>query len=147
MLLTVVTTGSSMNISEAASASGCHYETIRYYERIGLLTKPGRRPNGYRHYTARQVSQLRFIVRSRELGFSLDQIRRLLTLSDDGEQSCTEVEDLARRQLEAVKLRIRDLRRTARELERTLGECAQQSCGSCSILGVLRNGSSLPSAT
>jgi len=127
-----------MNISEAAAASGCHYETIRYYERIGLLAKPGRRPNGYRHYSAREVNQLRFIVRSRELGFGLDEIRRLLALSDDSEQSCTEVEELARRQLDAVKLRIRELRRTARELERTISECAQQSCGSCSILGTLR---------
>ena len=147
MLPTVVTTGSSMKISESAAASGCHYETIRFYERIGLLTKPGRRPNGYRDYTARQVSQLRLIVRSRELGFGLDQIRRLLMLSDDVELSCIEVEDLARRQLEALKLRIRDLRRTARELERTIGDCSHQSCGSCSILGDLRNGSSLPSAT
>jgi MerR family mercuric resistance operon transcriptional regulator len=139
MLKTVATTGSSMNISEAAAASGCHHETIRYYERIGLLTNPSRRPNGYRHYTEQQVDQLRFIVRSRELGFGLEEIRKLLALSDDAQQSCTEVEELARRQLAAVKLRIRELRRTARELERTINECTHQSCGSCSILGALRS--------
>jgi MerR family mercuric resistance operon transcriptional regulator len=139
MLLTVVTTGSSMRISEAAAASGCHYETIRYYERIGLLAKPSRRANGYRHYTAREVEQLRFIVRSRELGFGLEEIRRLLTLSGDAERSCAEVEELARRQLDSVKLRIRDLRRMARELERTISECEGRSCGSCSILGALRS--------
>jgi MerR family transcriptional regulator, mercuric resistance operon regulatory protein len=137
--MTVVTTGSSMNISEAAAASGCHFETIRYYERIGLIAKPGRRPNGYRHYTERDVSQLRFIIRSRELGFGLDEVRKLLTMSDHAERSCSEVDELARRQLDAVKLRIRELRRTARELERTIGECVKQSCGNCSILGALRS--------
>jgi len=139
MLLTVVTTGSSMKISEAAAASGCHYETIRYYERIGLLTKPARQANGYRQYRPREVRQLRFIVRSRELGFGLDEIRSLLKFSDDAERPCTEVEELARRQLNTVKLRIRDLRRIARQLERTISECAHQSCESCSILGALRN--------
>lgn len=128
-----------MKISEAAAASGCHYETVRYYERIGLLTKPERRPNGYRHYTARQLGQLRFIARSRELGFSLDEIRTLLTLSDEGDRSCAEVDELARRQLDTVKHRIRALRRMARQLERTIGECARQSCGNCSILGALRS--------
>jgi MerR family transcriptional regulator, mercuric resistance operon regulatory protein len=128
-----------MKISEAAAASGCHFETIRYYERIGLLARAGRQANGYRHYTGREVEQLRFIMRSRELGFSLDEIRRLLTLSDDAERSCAEVEELARRQLDTVKQRIRDLRRMARELERTISECEQQSCGSCSILGALRS--------
>jgi MerR family mercuric resistance operon transcriptional regulator len=128
-----------MKISEAAAASGCHYETVRYYERIGLLTKPERQPNGYRHYTTRQLGQLRFIARSRELGFSLDETRTLLTLSDDGERSCVEVDELARRQLDTVKHRIRDLRRMARQLERTIGECARQSCGNCSILRALRS--------
>jgi len=139
MLTTVVTTGSSMKISEAATASGCHYETVRYYERIGLVTKPPRRPNGYRYYTARQVSQLRFIVRSRELGFSLEEIRTLLMLADDADRSCAEVDALALRQLDAVKRRIRDLRRLARELEVKLGECVRESCGNCSILGALRS--------
>lgn len=127
-----------MNISEAAAASGCHFETIRYYERIGLIAQPSRRPNGYRHYTTREVDQLRFIIRSRELGFGLDEIRKLLTMSDDAERSCSEVDELARRQLDAVKARIRELRRAARELERTISECARQSCGNCSILGALR---------
>jgi MerR family mercuric resistance operon transcriptional regulator len=71
-----------MKIGEAAAASGCHLETIRYYERVGLLRKAARRPNGYREYRQEEVERLRFIARGRELGFSLEEIRILLRLSD-----------------------------------------------------------------
>jgi MerR family mercuric resistance operon transcriptional regulator len=138
MLRPVATTGSSMRISEAAAASGCHLETIRYYERLGLLPQANRLTNGYRDYGDGDVDRLRFIVRGRDLGFSLEEIRRLLALSASSELSCTEVDRLARQQLAAVNERISELRRMARELKRTIDSCARQSCGECSILGALQ---------
>ena len=138
MLKPVVTTGSSMKIGEAAAASGCHLETIRYYERIGLLPEPARRGNGYRDYTPKEVEQLRFITRGRDLGFSLDEIRTLLKLSERAEMPCDEVDRLARQQLAQVQSRIRELQSMARELERTIVSCAGESCGECAILGALQ---------
>lgn len=128
-----------MKIGEAAAASGCHLETIRYYERMGLLPQANRLTNGYRDYGTSDVERLRFIVRGRDLGFSLDEIRRLLKLSASAELSCGEVDLLARQQLSAVKNRISELRRMARELQRTIDSCARQSCGECTILGALQS--------
>ena len=139
MLEPVATTGSSMKISEAAAASGCHFETIRYYERQGLLPRTNRLTNGYRDYGASDVERLRFIVRGRDLGFSLVEIKRLLQLSASAELSCGEVDQLARQQLAAVKRRINELRRMARELQSTIDSCARESCGECTILGALQS--------
>ena len=71
-----------MKISEAAAARGCHLETIRYYERSGLMPAPARTASGYREYSPTEVDRLRFISRGRELGFSLEEIRSLLSLDD-----------------------------------------------------------------
>ena len=72
-----------MKISQAAEASGCHLETIRYYEKIGLLPHPTRTDSGYRVYTSADIERLRFIARGRDLGFSLEEIRSLLQLASD----------------------------------------------------------------
>ena len=138
MLKPVVTTGSSMKIGEAAAASGCHLETIRYYERIGLLPKAARRANGYRDYGRAEVDRLRFITRGRELGFSLEEVRTLLQLAERTDMSCDDVDRLARQQLAAVRVRIRELQRIGRELQQTIESCVGQSCGKCAILGALQ---------
>jgi len=127
-----------MKISEAAAASGCHLETIRYYERVGLLARTNRLTNGYRDYCKDDIARLRFIVRGRDLGFSIEEIRRLLTLAASADLSCLEVDQLARQQLAAVRKRISELRRMARELEHTIDACERRSCGECSILGTLQ---------
>ena len=131
-----------MKIGEAAAASGCHLETIRYYERVGLLTKAKRRANGYREYRREEVERLRFIARGRELGFSLEEIRTLLRLSERKDMSCEEVDRLARQQLAEVQSRIRELQGMARELKRTIESCVRQSCGECAILGALQRSES-----
>jgi MerR family mercuric resistance operon transcriptional regulator len=128
-----------MKIGQAAAASGCHLETIRYYERIGLLTKAARGENGYREYGTGDVDRLRFITRGRELGFSLDEIRSLLRLAENADLACDEVDQLAREHLAAVQARIAELRRMAKELERTIQSCVGGSCSDCSILGALQN--------
>ncbi len=126
-----------MKIGEAATVSGCHIETIRYYERLGLLPRPMRTSSGYRTYRPEEVDRLRFIARGRELGFSLDEIRSLLTLADDPTLSCRDVDQLARYHLADIQARVRELRRIALELERTIASCAGGKRGRCAILGAL----------
>ncbi|WP_028839817.1 MULTISPECIES: MerR family transcriptional regulator [Thermomonas] len=128
-----------MKISEAAAASGCHLETIRYYERVGLMPKPGRTASGYRVYTETEVDRLRFISRGRELGFSLEEIRSLLRLDDDPAMSCHEVDVIARTHLADIHDRVRKLTRMAKELQRTIDGCAGGKRAQCAILGVLRD--------
>ncbi|WP_084695819.1 MerR family transcriptional regulator [Arenimonas donghaensis] len=134
-----------MKIGEVAAASGCHQETIRYYERIGLLPRPARTAGGYRAYTGQDVERIRFITRGRDLGFSLDEIRSLLRLAEDPELSCEEVDSLARHHLSEIRARQKELQRIARELERTIAGCAGGRRGTCAILKVLQQPASQPS--
>jgi MerR family mercuric resistance operon transcriptional regulator len=127
-----------MKIGEAATASGCHPETIRYYERVGVLPRTVRTDNGYRDYSAEDVDKLRFVTRGRELGFSLDDIRSLLRLAANSRMSCCEADRVARRHLADVRVRMAELRRMAKELERTVKSCAGGSNGTCTILGALQ---------
>jgi MerR family mercuric resistance operon transcriptional regulator len=127
-----------MKISTVAANSGCNLETIRYYERIGLMPPPERTPNGYREYSEADVEQLRFISRGRGLGFSLQEIRSLLRLAQDPGISCSEVDQLARKHLDDILVRLKDLQRMARELERTIDHCGGGQRGECTILDSLR---------
>jgi DNA-binding transcriptional MerR regulator len=91
-----VAQSAGIQIGELARQSGCNIETIRYYERIGLLPAPPRSAGRYRLYDAPDVRRLAFVRRARELGFTLDQVRHLLALSaKDGREACCEVHDLA----------------------------------------------------
>lgn len=127
-----------MKIGAAGAASGCHIETIRYCERIGLLPPPARTTDGYRRYLPKEVEHLRFITRGRKLGVSLEEIRSLLTLSDNPALSCHDVDQLARHDLTDIEQRMRELRRIAREMERTIVSCAGGKRGQCAIPGALR---------
>ena len=127
-----------MKIGEAAATSGCHLETIRYYERIGLLPRTVRAKNGYRDYTAEDVRRMRFVTRGRDLGFSLDDIRSLLRLTANSRLSCAEADRVARRHLADVRERIAELRRMAKELERTIQSCSGGSTADCKIIGALK---------
>ena len=113
-----------VSIGELARVASTKVVTIRYYERIGLLPSPPRTSGNYRAYDREQVSQLRFIRKCRDLGFTLDQVRDLLRLSSRKEQDCTEVDRLAAAHLAAVQAKIADLKRLATELQR-LNNCCQ----------------------
>jgi len=128
-----------VKISEASQASGCHLETIRYYERIGLMPSPTRTGSGYRSYSEQDVERLRFITRGRDLGFSLDEIRSLMRLDQDGDLACEDVTRLAQQHLIDVQERIRDLQRVARELERTIRSCGGGVRTQCTILDALKH--------
>ena len=127
-----------MKISEAATASGCHLETIRYYERIGLISAPARTAGRYRDYSEADVERLCFVARGRDLGFSLEEIRSLLRLAQDPVMSCGEIDQLARQHLNDIRIRIQDLQRMADELERTANSCSGGQRGACTILDTLR---------
>ncbi len=126
-----------MNIGELARAADTKAETIRYYERIGLLPAPPRTGGNYRDYAAAHVSRLSFIRRGRDLGFSIEQIRALLDLADRKEQSCEEVDTIARAHLAEVERKLASLASLRRELETVIGQCRHGTVAECRILEAL----------
>ncbi|MGB3408591.1 MAG: MerR family transcriptional regulator, partial [Jannaschia sp.] len=93
---------SGLTRGDLARATGCNIETIRYYEKIGLLPDPPRTDAGYRIYSAAHATRLRFILRARELGFSMEDIRGLLGLEDGAAPTCAEVKERTERHLADV---------------------------------------------
>ena len=102
-----------MQRAELAQRTGCNLETVRYYEKVGLLPAPPRTPAGYRSYDATHERRVRFILRARELGFALDEIRELLHLADERDQPCADVRAVAAAHLNDVRAKLADLRRMA----------------------------------
>ncbi|MDR6177167.1 MerR family copper efflux transcriptional regulator [Pseudomonas sp. SORGH_AS 211] len=126
-----------MNIGQAAKASGLTAKMLRYYERIGLLAPAGRTDSGYRQYGAEDLRVLAFVRRSRELGFSLEEIRQLLSLWQDRQRASADVKALAKRHIAELDLKIAELTR----LRSTLGElvscCHGDASPDCPILDSL----------
>lgn len=132
------TTGSGpMTRGTVARRTGCNPETVRYYEKIGLLPEPLRTDGGYRQYETGHEQRLRFILRGRELGFSIDDLKSLLALVDRHAVSCGEVERLARKHLESVHSKIADLRRMGRSLGRTIHACSGEDVPECPLIDAL----------
>jgi MerR family mercuric resistance operon transcriptional regulator len=127
----------SMRRGELARQTGCNVETIRYYEKIGLMPEPSRTDAGYRQYQAEHERRLRFIMRGRELGFVIDDLRSLLDLVDRSAVSCGDVEKLAKRHLVAVREKISDLRRMERILSKTLKSCSGDNVPDCPLIDTL----------
>lgn len=126
-----------MLIGAFSERTGCHIETIRYYERIKLLPKPPRSGGGHRLYDREQVKRLVFIRRSRELGFSLDEIRILLRLVDGKRYTCQEVKTITETHLADVKRKIADLRRLQKTLAAISGQCEGGLRPDCPIIDAL----------
>ena len=126
-----------MKIGELGAATGTKVETIRYYEQIGLLPPPARSPSNYRSYGPEHLQRLAFIRRARDLGFPLDQVRELLSLSDDKSRSCEAVDEIARAHLATVKRKVADLGALGKELERLIGQCGHGVIGDCRIIEAL----------
>ena len=123
--------------AQLAKKTGCNLETIRYYEKVALLPEPSRSANGYRVYSPELAQRLTFILRARDLGFKLDEIRSLLTLTDAGTQTCAEVLSNTEKHLTDVRERIADLIRIETELNRLVGLCSRESTPECAILDTL----------
>lgn len=124
-------------IGELARITDTKVETIRYYERIGLLAEPDRTSGNYRAYSNRHMDRLSFIRRARSLGFSLDQVRQLLALADDEERSCEAVDALARQHLYEVDAKLADLSALRRELDRMIRQCRSGTIADCRIIEAL----------
>lgn len=123
-------------IGELSRRTGCNIETIRYYERIGLLPTPLRRGR-YRTYDPADVKRLSFVRRARELGFPIDGVRALLALADGGSASCGDARDLAKAHLNDVRTKIADLRRMEHVLEEAVGRCDAGDSAGCPLLDAL----------
>jgi len=117
--------------------TGCNLETIRYYENIGVMPEPPRTSKNYRAYDESHVGRLRFIMRSRELGFSLEETRGLLSLVDGGAQTCAEVQGVADAHLKSIHKKIRDLRRIERVLSTTVAQCTGDDVPECPVIDAL----------
>jgi MerR family mercuric resistance operon transcriptional regulator len=125
--------GQAMPIGELSRRTGCNIETIRYYERIGLMPVPPRRGR-YRSYGADDVGRLSFVRRARELGFTLDEVRTLLGLAASQQASCAEVRMLAASHLEDVRARIADLKRMERVLAESVRACDAGQDAGCPLI-------------
>jgi MerR family mercuric resistance operon transcriptional regulator len=122
---------------DVARMTGCNLETIRYYEKIGLLLEPPRNAASYRIYDDSHVRRLRFILRGRELGFSIEDIRGLLDLVDGGTQTCSEVKIVTEHHLSDVRTKIADLRRIEVFLAQTAAKCSGAEVPECPVLEAL----------
>lgn len=123
-----------MKIGELASATATKVETVRYYEKIGLLALPARTSANYRAYGNEHLARLSFIRRARDLGFTLEAVRELLTLSDDKARSCEAVDSIARVHLADIERKISDLAALRTELDRVIGSCRKGTVGDCKII-------------
>ena len=127
----------SFGIGELARATGTKVETIRYYERTGLLSAPPRTDGNYRAYAQRHLGHLSFIRRARDLGFSIEQVKALLGLADQRERSCEAVDVIAREHLSEVERKLADLTALRRELTALIGQCRRGTVAECRIIEAL----------
>lgn len=127
----------SLTRGELARATGCNIETIRYYEKTGLMPDPPRTGAGYRIYSAAHATRLRFILRARELGFSMEDVRGLLVLEDGAGPTCAEVKERTERHLADIRSRIADLRRIEIVLAETAARCSGADVSNCPVLDTI----------
>jgi DNA-binding transcriptional MerR regulator len=111
-----------LKIGEVSKRSGVGVEALRFYEKSGLLDKPSRTYSGYRVYGEEVIERLAFIRRAQALGFSLDEIRRIVEDARQGESPCDEVREIVRRRMVELDERLRELHRYRKELKSTLEE-------------------------
>ena len=129
---------SDIAIGELSRRTGCNIETIRYYERIGLVPQARRQGGRNRRYDADDIARLKFIRRARQLGFTLDEIRTLLRLAaSDADGARAEVRGLAAAHVAAIEAKIADLQAMARVLSAAICECDREESPRCPLIAVL----------
>ncbi len=126
-----------MKRGQLAKRTGCNAETIRYYEKIGLMPEPLRSASGYRQYDEAHEQRLRFVMRGRELGFTIEDLKSLLSLVDQNAVSCGEVEKLAQVHLRSVQEKIDDLKRMENVLTATVRSCSGKDVPECALIDTL----------
>jgi MerR family mercuric resistance operon transcriptional regulator len=133
----------SLPIGELSKRSGVNIETIRFYERIKMLSAPPRTASGRRIYGGTDVRVLVFIRRSRELGFSLEEIRALLRLGAPARATCNEVKAIATHHLRNIRAKISDLTKLEQLLAKTISLCSGNRVPDCPVLDILDSARSL----
>ncbi|MUL85631.1 MULTISPECIES: MerR family transcriptional regulator [unclassified Mycolicibacterium] len=137
-----------MRTSEVAAQAQVNTQTLRYYERRGLLPEPERTPSGYRAYTPDAVRVVRFVKRAQQLGFTLDDIDELLHLAEGGPASCEEANTMARRRIADLQLRIDELAVMRDALARLIDTCDQPRAErDCPILQNIETASTTTTST
>lgn len=127
-----------MQIGQLAMQAGVAIDTVRYYERQGLLPPPERRASGYRQYGEQDIARLRFIRRAKELGFSLQEIQDLLRLSGNPQAKRADVRALAQQRLMDIEHKLRELEAMRATLAHLVGQCSGQgSLEGCPIIDTL----------
>ena len=129
----------SLSIGELSKQSGVKITTIRYYEQVGLITKPERSAGGRRIYREEDLQRVTFIRHSRHLGFSLDSIRELLDLQIEPTTDCSTVNEIAETQLALVRQRISQLQSLENELERISTVCGGGAMANCKVIEALND--------
>lgn len=127
----------SLHIGDLARAAGIPAATIRYYEKIGLLSSPARSEGNYRRYGSDDLDRLVFVRRARELGFSIEQVKELLELADRQEEDCGTVMHLAQEHLADIEQKIRDLTTLKARLSTLALSCKGGKVADCKILDAL----------
>lgn len=135
--MTKVTKTRAYGIGAMSLATGVNIETIRYYEKIGIMPKPGRTEGGNRQYDHDHLKRLSFIRQSRALGFSIEEIRALLGMVDQDGVSCGEVHRMTVEHLTSVKDKISRLQRLEKALEEMASECVRGDVPDCPIIDTL----------
>ena len=133
----MTTPADQVTIGTLSKRVGVHIETIRYYEKIGLMAKPPRTAGGHRIYDPAHTRRLAFIKRGRELGFALGDVRDLLELVDSEAFSCMQVHDLTLAHLHDVRRKLRDLRKLEKVLSKMAAECLRGDVPECPIIDAL----------
>ena len=123
--------------AELARRTSSNLETVRYYEKVGLLPEPPRTAAGYRSYDVAHERRLRFVLRARELGFSLEEIRGLLRLVDERDRPCAEARDVAAVHLADIRAKIADLKRMERVLKDVVAQCGDGTLPECPLIETL----------
>lgn len=121
--------GATLSIGQLAGQARCSVATIRYYEEIGLIPAAARRSSGHRAYPAAAATRLSFIRRCRDLGFSLEEVRALLSLSERADLDCMSARDIAKTNLESVRAKMVEMMALERTLSRFVRECEGTCAG------------------
>ena len=133
----MATKSADFTIGEMSRRAHCKIETIRYYERVGLMPAPPRSRGGYRLYDGARLKRLNFVRRGRDLGFGLDRIGELLALAEGGGSNCNEVKETTLDHLADIEGKIADLKRMAKVLKQKAALCHGGSVPECPILEAL----------
>lgn len=132
------TPSQGLSIGQISRQAGCGIETVRYYERIGLLPRPPRTAGGHRVYDAEHLRRLAFIRRSRDLGFTLAEVQSLLRLVEGHRYSCAQIRSLTATHLDQIRGKLADMRRLERTLAAYIARCTGGSAPDCPIVDALQ---------